>query len=105
MTNAGWPIDYRKDLIPRLQHAKAAPMAGTSYPLTGRNRGIAGTGEPLCWPQYFCPETTFLRSLTRRGLRRVKLVFFDAHEGLKAAAAKVLRPPGSASKSTSCETP
>ena len=30
----------------------------------------------------------FLRSLTRRGLRGVKLVFSDAHEGLKAAAAK-----------------
>ena len=33
----------------------------------------------------------FLRSLTRRGLRGVKLVIFDAHEGLKAAATKVLR--------------
>jgi len=31
-----------------------------------------------------------LRSLTRRGLRGVKLVISDAHEGLKAAAAKVL---------------
>src|SRR5215831_8334741 len=34
--------------------------------------------------------TEFLRSLTRRGLRGVKLVISDAHEGLKAAAAKVL---------------
>ena len=34
--------------------------------------------------------TGFLRSLTRRGLRGVKLVLSDAHEGLKAAAAKVL---------------
>ena len=32
---------------------------------------------------------TFLRSLTRRGLRGVKLVISDAHEGLKAATAKV----------------
>jgi len=32
----------------------------------------------------------FLRSLTRRGLRGVKLVISDAHEGLKAAIAKVL---------------
>ncbi len=32
----------------------------------------------------------FLRSLTRRGLRCVKLVVSDAHEGLKAAIAKVL---------------
>lgn len=35
--------------------------------------------------------TGFLRSLTRRGLRGVKLVISDAHQGLKAAAAKVLK--------------
>lgn len=35
--------------------------------------------------------TAFLRSLARRGLRGVKLVISDAHEGLKAAAAKVLK--------------
>jgi putative transposase len=34
--------------------------------------------------------TDFLRSLTRRGLRSVRLVVSDAHEGLKAATAKVL---------------
>jgi len=33
--------------------------------------------------------TDFLRALTRRGLRGVKLVISDAHEGLKAAVAKV----------------
>jgi transposase-like protein len=33
---------------------------------------------------------SFLRKLARRGLRGVKLVISDAHEGLKAAAAKVL---------------
>ena len=32
----------------------------------------------------------FLRGLTRRGLRGVKLVVSDAHEGLKAAITKVL---------------
>lgn len=35
--------------------------------------------------------TEFLRSLTRRGLRSVKLVISDAHEGLKAAINKVLK--------------
>jgi putative transposase len=35
--------------------------------------------------------TSFLRTLTRRGLRGVKLVISDAHEGLKAAVAKVLK--------------
>jgi putative transposase len=34
--------------------------------------------------------TEFLRTLARRGLRGVKLVISDAHEGLKAAIAKVL---------------
>ena len=34
--------------------------------------------------------TEFLRGLTRRGLSGVQLVISDAHEGLKAAAAKVL---------------
>jgi transposase-like protein len=35
--------------------------------------------------------TAFLRKLARRGLRGVKLVISDAHEGIKAAVAKVLR--------------
>lgn len=34
--------------------------------------------------------TAFLRKLARRGLRGVKLVISDAHEGLKAAIAKAL---------------
>ncbi|MGH8276706.1 MAG: IS256 family transposase, partial [Steroidobacteraceae bacterium] len=34
--------------------------------------------------------TAFLRKLTRRGLRGVKLVVSDAHEGIKAAVAKIL---------------
>ena len=34
--------------------------------------------------------TGFLRTLARRGLRRIKLVVSDAHEGIKAAIAKVL---------------
>jgi len=35
--------------------------------------------------------TAFLRKLTRRGLRGVKLVISDAHEGIKAAVSRVLR--------------
>jgi hypothetical protein len=35
--------------------------------------------------------TEFLRRLNRRGLRGVKLVISDSHEGIKAAAAKVLK--------------
>jgi putative transposase len=36
-------------------------------------------------------RTEFLRSLMRRGLRSVKLVISDSHEGIKAAVAKVLK--------------
>jgi putative transposase len=35
--------------------------------------------------------TEFLRSLTRRGLRGVKLVISDSHEGIKAAVGKVFK--------------
>lgn len=35
--------------------------------------------------------TEFLRSLLRRGLRGIKLVISDSHEGLKAAVTKVLK--------------
>ena len=55
----------------------------------------------------------FLRSLTRRGLRGVRLVVSDAHDGLKAAITKVLSATpafagagsGSAAACTSCATP
>ena len=36
--------------------------------------------------------TDFLRSLARRGLRGVKLVISDSHEGIKASVAKVFCP-------------
>ncbi len=36
-------------------------------------------------------RTEFLRSLNRRGLSGVTLVIIDSHEGIKAAAAKVLK--------------
>ena len=44
----------------------------------------------------------FLRSLTRRGLRGVKLVVSDAHEGLKAAINKVLRCSVQLGKGVAC---
>jgi transposase-like protein len=45
--------------------------------------------------------TDFLRKLTRRGLRGVKLVISDSHEGIKAAVSRVLMPLGSVAASTS----
>ncbi len=40
--------------------------------------------------------TEFLRKLTRRGLRGVKLVVYDAHEGLKPPSPRCSARPGSA---------
>ena len=50
---------------------------------------VLGTAVGLSEAEVFW--TDFLRSLTRRGLRGVKLVISDCHEGIKAAAAKTLQ--------------
>ena len=47
--------------------------------------------------------TEFLRKLTRRGLRGVKLVISDAHEGLKAAITRVLNATWQRCRVHSCE--
>ncbi len=46
----------------------------------------------------------FLRSLARRGLRGVKLVVSDAHEGLKRPSVKFCTPPGSGVACMRCAT-
>jgi transposase-like protein len=48
--------------------------------------------------------TAFLRKLARRGLRGVKLVVSDAHEGIKPPSARCSTPVGSVAASTSCAT-
>jgi len=48
--------------------------------------------------------TEFLRSLTRRGLRGVKLVISDAHERLKAAVCKVISANWQRCRCISCAT-
>jgi putative transposase len=48
--------------------------------------------------------TALLRMLARRGLRGVKLVVSDAHEGIKAAVSKVLNATGTVAACTSCAT-
>ena len=55
---------------------------------TGGRREVLGMTVGHSEAEPFWVE--FLRSLARRGLRGVKLVVSDAHEGLKAAIAKVL---------------
>ena len=58
--------------------------------------GVNGDGRREVLGLDICPSEAetfwdeFLRKLARRGLRGVKLVISDAHEGLKAAIAKVL---------------
>ena len=47
--------------------------------------------------------TAFLRKLARRGLRGVKLVVSDAHEGRRRSR-RSSSPPGNAAASTSCAT-
>src|SRR4051795_5540765 len=55
---------------------------------TGGRREIVGLGLGPSEAEPFW--STFLKGLLKRGLRGVKLVISDAHEGLKHAAAKVL---------------
>ena len=72
--------------------------------------GVNGDGRREVLGLDICPSEAdtfwgeFLRKLARRGLRGVKLVISDAHEGLKAAVAKVLGSPGSAAAYTPCAT-
>jgi transposase-like protein len=63
-------------------------MTSKAHCNTDGRRGVLGleVGPSEAEPFW----TAFLRSLTRRGLRGVKLVISDSHEGLKKAAAKVL---------------
>ena len=56
---------------------------------TDGRREIVGLGLGPSEAETFW--STFLKSLVRRGLKEVKLVISDAHEGLKQAAAKVLK--------------
>jgi len=49
--------------------------------------------------------TDFLRKLRRRGLRGVKLVISDAHEGIKAAVMKLMNATWQRCRSTPCATP
>ena len=65
-----------------------AVIVAVAVNLDGQRQGLgmkvgASEAEPF-W-------TEFLRSLMRRGLRGVKLVISDSHEGIKAAVGKVLK--------------
>jgi len=55
---------------------------------TDGRREVLGMSIGASEAETFC--TDFLRQLARRGLRGVKLVISDAHEGLKAAIRRVI---------------
>ncbi|WP_257839345.1 transposase [Phenylobacterium sp. J426] len=57
---------------------------------TDGRRGVLGVGVGVSPSEAETFWTEFLPKLARRGLRGVKLVISDPHEGLKAAAARVL---------------
>src|SRR5437588_673182 len=72
-------------LLPGLPRAAPAGREGTDG---GDRREVLGLAIGTSEAETFW--TDFLRKLARRGLRGVKLVVSDAHEGLKAAIARVL---------------
>jgi transposase-like protein len=65
----------------------SSPRTAVAVNTDGRREVLGMTVGPSEAEPFW---TEFLRSLARRGLRGVKLVVSDAHEGLKAAIAKVL---------------
>jgi Transposase, Mutator family len=65
-----------------------APGAGDAVNTDGR-REVLGRAIGAAEAETFWIE--FLRKLKRRGLAGVKLVISDAHEGIKAAVARVFR--------------
>lgn len=65
-----------------------AAIIAVAVDIDGR-REIIGLGLGPSEAEIFW--STFLKGLVRRGLKGVRLVISDAHEGLKQAVAKVLR--------------
>src|SRR3954469_13093808 len=66
---------------------RRAPRGGGGPPWRRPSRALrVGLAPPEAEPFW----STFLKGLLRRGLAGVKLAISDAHEGLKAAIAKVL---------------
>jgi putative transposase len=71
--------------------ASRAVVVATGVAVDG-NREVLGVDVGDSEDEVFW--TAFLRSLRKRGLRGVRLVISDAHQGLKAAAARVLQGAG-----------
>ncbi len=86
-----WPFVWLDATYIKVRHAgrivPVAAIVAVGVNAEGR-REVLGLGVGISEAEPFWSE--FLRSLTRRGLRGVKLVITDAHEGLKAAISKIL---------------
>src|SRR5438046_8030128 len=78
------------DTHPRDRPAPSLSKSASTNSASWRRDGVS---EMCACPSAFAGAgsfwSSFLKSLTRRGLRGVKLVVSDAHEGLKAAIRRV----------------
>src|SRR6201989_571494 len=86
-----WPYLWLDATYVKVRHAgrivSAAVIIAVGVNDDGR-REVLGMTVGASEAETF--RTEFLRSLARRGLRGVKLVISDGHEGIKAASARVL---------------
>ena len=86
-----WPYLWLDATYVKVRHAGRIVSTAVAVAI-----GVNGDGRREVLGLDICPSeaetfwSEFLRKLARRGLRGVKLVISDAHEGLKAAAAKTL---------------
>ena len=87
----GWPhlrLDASRVKARRDHRIVSVAVIVAAAVNTDGRREVLGRATGNSEAEHFWTE--FLRSLARRGLRGVKLVVSDAHEGLKAAASRVL---------------
>jgi len=86
-----WPYVWLDATYVKVRHAGRIVSTAVAIAI-----GVNSDGRREVLGLDICPSeaetfwSEFLRKLARRGLRGVKLVISDAHEGLKAAASKVL---------------
>jgi hypothetical protein len=88
---SGWPciwLDATYVKVPRAGRIVSVPVIIALGVNSDGRREILGMAIGASEAETFW--TQFLRTLARRGLHGVKLVISDAHEGVNAAAAKVL---------------
>ena len=86
-----WPYLWLDATYVKVREAGRIVSVGVTVAVAVNDRGrreVLGMAVGASEAETFWTE--FLRSLTRRGLRGVKLVIADDHKGLKAAATRIL---------------